>query len=665
MSTVHDRGARQPYSARELPPGVFDAEETGASTCEADDGSEVERPRVAWYVADKRISKDLAAVSPEHWETWRRDLEERRAEMRACVKADRRANRVLTCTNITGAQEVGGGRGGCGVRRRGRADRGARRPPNPQPHPTHRACYVGADKLSRGRFIVVPRGVTEALPLLPEYSLEVFEAAALDIIRRLTAVAQRGPEYVRWRATDQRKRYGQTTVNGRRIWVWDAVRDHLLGRRLPGMPELAPIIETEDGGSYEVDKRSIAYRLREEWRERPRQRLKVGESIYHRRPQAEVPRRADGTSLSWSPWLDECLLKRTRFDFEAGIREICRRAGAECPANTYDFDALEASYEAALKNSTQPREVLEEAELWRKSDDTRSPGEIVRDQAQGQTTHLFAWLVDAGDDPWLPVRDHAGHRLHTPITCTAEYLRKYIELDGEPVVSVDAVNSQMVFLADRALAALNTDDARDFAQVCAEGRFYEIAFELIHGRDFADPQERQRFKSKIMGAWLFVDAGVQHGSKEGQALARRWPNVHLWMLAQKVKGTSTLPCDCQQREAAVWIDTIAPRLAALKLPCLTVHDSVLVPRSRAAEARAVVEQVYAEKGLRAKFKGGAGKCKKMRSPLPALVTVAPVGCHGPDPRELTCRNYSLSASAPIIKQNGRCDTLGAARAASW
>ena len=169
---------------------------------------------------------------------------------------------------------------------------------------------------------------------------------------------------------------------------------------------------------------------------------------------------------------------------------------------------------------------------------------------------------------------------------------------------------------------------------------------------------------RILGT-VRVDAGVQHNSKEGQALARRWPNVHLWMLAQKVKGTSTLPCDCQQREAAVWIDTIAPRLAALKLPCLTVHDSVLVPRSRAAEARAVVEQVYAEKGLRAKFKGGAGKCKKMRSPLPALVTVAPVGCHGPDPRELTCRNYSLSASAPIIKQNGRCDTLGAARAASW
>lgn len=81
MSAVHDRGARQPYSARELPPGVFDAEETGASTCEADDGSEVERPRVAWYVADKRISKDLAAVSPEHWETWRR---RRRTSSHAC-----------------------------------------------------------------------------------------------------------------------------------------------------------------------------------------------------------------------------------------------------------------------------------------------------------------------------------------------------------------------------------------------------------------------------------------------------------------------------------------------------------------------------------------------------------------------------------------------------
>jgi hypothetical protein len=342
--------------------------------------------------------------------------------------------------------------------------------------------------------------------------------------------------------------------------------------------------------------RAKRFKLSDDWASRPRRRYpaEMGPRQYKARENDET--------LPIPAWAMSCLHAAT-FDLEGAVTEILLCAGVD--KDTADALAAECDFNKiadAIRAHTN---------------------EVYEGKATERMVALWRWQVD--HQTWAR-RDQSGHRLHTAISSLANNenpktkrgapvdnsgkkhagLRQFLSLgplgdDDGALVEIDAVNSQMVFVAKLAVDELGTDDAREFAEVCYGGRFYEESFFTVKGR-YPTHEERKAWKGSVMGAWLYGEMNAQQFSKTGVALAARWPSVHGMIFGTKKEhDTAELPCRMQQLEAALWIDQLVPALAAAKVPMLTVHDCVIVPASKAATARKIIEDIYEKAGMTAKF----------------------------------------------------------------
>ncbi len=205
------------------------------------------------------------------------------------------------------------------------------------------------------------------------------------------------------------------------------------------------------------------------------------------------------------------------------------------------------------------------------------------------------WQCWVDGDTWAH-RDPSGNRLHTPITNMARKHRKYLYSVNEPVdtryVEIDAVNSQVIFVASLALRDLRSRDATSFADTAYAGQFYEVTFRAVHNRDML-LHERDAWKTSVMATWLYATPQVQANSKEGRAIGALWPNVHTWLLERKKRdGVAAVPCDMQRLEASIWVDNLIPRLGEARITVWTVHDCVIVPERAASTARELITSAY-------------------------------------------------------------------------
>lgn len=179
-------------------------------------------------------------------------------------------------------------------------------------------------------------------------------------------------------------------------------------------------------------------------------------------------------------------------------------------------------------------------------------------------------------------------------------MRRFVTLDGvdEELVLIDAKNSQMSIVASMAMKKLGPKgDIVDVVERCAAGEFYEWTFELVHGCRPADKDERDAHKKTMMSSYVYREREKMLESKLGQALNEALPVFTGFLLDEKTDA-STLPCRAQAIEASIWVDRLAPELAARNIPGLPIHDSVLVPRSRAAEVMEVLLRLHDEAGVR-------------------------------------------------------------------
>jgi len=569
-------------------------------------------PVGGWFVADTRaVTAAIKQTDLDYWERAREYHHAVRAELRAEQKRDNRANRAkiyvsLNVPTVEGAG--GGGRRGEGWGRKDKGSRRAGRRAHSPPAPTLPLSLLSLRPSTVGTFIPaeIPRGLRTALPV---YGVAAFDAAAIDICHELNAT--RGREYTCLTAETMRVKYGRPMINGVRVWTWDKVREDLIDS---GIIEVERNVRgrqtyrTKEGSA--TGGRAKGYRLTATWRGLPNEIVQRGAELYVPPTERGTPVDEHGAAVRVHPWLRQCA-EEVEYDLEGALRAVLALAGAVWP-EVVTSESLAAAIEAATPSADR----LADVEAWRKPlgvrhytaegrctnphVDPRSTLEIVKDKARGQISGLMRWRVHP-DGFWC-FRDTAGLRLHTPITNLGDHLRPFLRLDGEECVTIDATNSQMVFVAESVrLANPTSANAIGFERIVGEGRYYEETFIAVHGREPTEA-ERARWKPRVMQKWLFAHAYDQHLSVEGQALARRFPTAHLWMLSQKVADNRALPCSCQRREASVWLDMIAPRLADKGIKCLTIHDSVMVPKSRADEALAIVESVYQEAGLRAKFK---------------------------------------------------------------
>lgn len=248
------------------------------------------------------------------------------------------------------------------------------------------------------------------------------------------------------------------------------------------------------------------------------------------------------------------------------------------------------------------------------------------------------------------VRDEFG-RLHTPVTSLPKAFRWFITLDGEPLAGVDIQSSQPLFLGlmarDYALRGSSSGVFTDAQQgispyalpgadggrvsepgcgrwlmLCEETDFY------LSIRDRLDLNvSRDRVKSMLFGVLygpnLVEGRLLKHlraefpeivecilATKEVPRLRAEWSRIRegrsypsAWAAFRREYRPiyGRLACEMQRVEAAFVFGQVVPRLQVMGVPVVTIHDSVLVPRSLRAVAKEVVDGEFRKIGIRARL----------------------------------------------------------------
>lgn len=459
------------------------------------------------------------------------------------------------------------------------------------------------------------------------------------------------------------KRYGRTGKRGAQQWVWYVVVDRL--KTLGVIEVIAPAI---------CGQQSKAYALTLEWSARPLVRVPDDSA------RKSVPRRETAKPI---PRWAAANLAAAVFDMAGAVRYRLGSLGiaddiAGDLAKSLDFNAIRDAVRAhaMAKVPESERDDIVTIKCGKRSVKlTRAvhAGNAAAARFTSEFKPLWRWQIDTRDDDDTDARawrDYSGYRLHSPITQLDSDLRQFLSFGGldtadTGLVQIDAVNAQAVFLAALIARELpDSDDARRFLDTCGRGRFYEETFAAVHGREPSrstapdkrvkyrkprktpDPEtgrmhtvvwgsERDAWKRRMMGAWLYAEADTQIVTKEGRAIGGvraddeddsdednqgsaefiggLWPDVHTFMLGRKLslvthddgtwrkEGARALPIAMQRAESSLWIDAIVPALERAGVPVWTIHDSAIVPAHRADEALAVIRAAYVDAGYVATF----------------------------------------------------------------
>lgn len=425
-----------------------------------------------------------------------------------------------------------------------------------------------------------------SLPIPPIFDDPRLNAAAQVV---LSKVAIRGRERVAIGAQWGRATFSKITRNGAREWVWDAVRSGLL--------EKGVLVEH---AHYVPGFKSKAYSLSPEYMYVPT-RVIESPHITWKAPSAPASGHAATSpalptklapAVNVHPWASESL-QRVALDVPRLVRDMLLARGVP----TKLADELSQGTGTASEATTEKR--FATADFNTICDAIAAHAGPMADWEDSRDlTPVWQCWVDG--NTWL-YRDPAGQRLHTPITNMARKHRKYLYAVSEPAgtryVEIDAVNSQVLFVAalvakEMSAADIVAGDAADFAYTARMGLFYERSFTAVYGRT-PTIAERDAWKATVMSTWLYATPQVQANSKEGAAIGALWPSVHTWLLARKRRdGVAAVPCEMQRLEASIWIDQLIPLLAAREIVAWTIHDCVIVPEHAEETVRELIWQAY-------------------------------------------------------------------------
>lgn len=454
------------------------------------------------------------------------------------------------------------------------------------------------------------------------YANPLHAAAACDLIDHIGAA---GPATIH--AATFQTRYGRPGGRGPgRQFVFDVVRTGLTSQG---------VIET-DGGyrapnkAKGIEGKCRRYRLSDEWASRPIVRVPAAYEFQDRDRESALP------VPRWSTYCDALVT----FDLPGAHLWLMLDAGV---------------------SEDEARSIVDACDFPRGSRDgvglvgaavRRVAPQLVR-ETNSRVAHMWKWRVDRALRP--PSRDPSGHRLHTPVSNLAKDLRAFVGLDSKaagPLYEIDARNSQPAILAALAVSELGTADALHLASICAEGNFYEETHEIVKGRGFISDAERELWKETMFASWVYGDL-EDMDNRACKALARAFPTVDAWIRKHKEKGTAALPCAMQRKEAAIWIDGLAPLLESRDIRAVTIHDSVLVSEADRDTVHALLRGLYSDAGIAARL-------------APKLVTVAAPGAlqcaHDRNERK-RAREARKQKQYATIKRNAKAKAASVAAAA--
>ncbi len=242
---------------------------------------------------------------------------------------------------------------------------------------------------------------------------------------------------------------------------------------------------------------------------------------------------------------------------------------------------------------------------------------------------------------WLSTSDNT--RVYSSLTAMPSSLRKYLKIDNEELVEIDASNSQphllnlvVVRYIDQHKLKLTDDDIEElkrYKELTGTGKLYEQLTKLYNDylknkvikndslnikRIFLNKplksyrcinlsHDKSLFKTEIIGNIFF--------SKDLNKNGKLFINTSLkkifkdnfnfiYSIIVKIKKTNhaDLSLLLQKVEAEIIIHEGAKQLLNASIKCVTIHDGLLVKKSDYNKALNIIKSIYDNKGIPAHFK---------------------------------------------------------------
>jgi hypothetical protein len=203
------------------------------------------------------------------------------------------------------------------------------------------------------------------------------------------------------------------------------------------------------------------------------------------------------------------------------------------------------------------------------------------------------------------IRDQQWHftvcdygRVHTNVTNLRSGLRRFLTLDGKPLVNLDIRNSQplifgLILQRHYGPPRAMPDDARRYVELCQQGRFYDV----LMAESGIPPDRRATFKRRFFGHVFFCRNLPE--TEAARLFGTAFPTVYAAVRQEKRRNYADLAKNLQRTESGLMIGGVVARLMreAPHVPLLTVHDSILTHAEHAEAVGSIMLQEFAKAGL--------------------------------------------------------------------
>ena len=182
-------------------------------------------------------------------------------------------------------------------------------------------------------------------------------------------------------------------------------------------------------------------------------------------------------------------------------------------------------------------------------------------------------------------RGKKGNRLFSPMTNVKKTFRQYFSLEGEPLVWLDMQAAHPTLLG-------NLSNDQYLINDCLSDEFYGRimdAFEV----------DRDEAKRQYM-IWAYDQHRPE--SKMTALMERYYQKAAQYVIENKTGNYRRFSWNMQRMEADIFVDSVYANLASLKIPALTVHDSIGIPNSYAERIKKLLIDELSKRGYRVKIK---------------------------------------------------------------
>lgn len=184
------------------------------------------------------------------------------------------------------------------------------------------------------------------------------------------------------------------------------------------------------------------------------------------------------------------------------------------------------------------------------------------------------------------VVDSTAGRAHHNISNLASDLRRFITVDGEPLVQVDIANSQPLFLhlSISSNVGLETEERDLMETLVLSGRLYDVLK--------APDQDRDEFKREMFRDVLFGRG--TYSTPTTEAFSTMFPGYADAIAALKVPDYSAVAVTMQTLEAGIIYKAVEAftRRTNDAAPVLTIHDSLVTTAAYAHIADQVLKETF-------------------------------------------------------------------------